>query len=340
MWISGGPFVERFEREFAAFSGVRHALTAANGTAALHLAYLGIGIRQGDEVIVPGFAFMGAANVALHMGAKPVFADVDPTTWCITAAEIAKRLSPSTKVIMAVHTYGNVCEMDEIIQLARSRKVMVIEDAAESFACRYRSRLAGTIAPVGIYSFHATKTITTGEGGMVVTDDDAIADRVGLYRSHGMRRKRFYWHDVPGHNFRLTNLQAALGVAQLEQVKPIVRERRRVHQVYKRLLSGLPGVTLQQFPTSVDAVLWAIAMTLDPGAYPQGRDAVIQQMRESGIETRPGFVAARSMPHIYESPELPTAERLSDQVLSLPTFPTLTDENIATICAALGALRR
>jgi perosamine synthetase len=283
---------------------------------------------------------MGAANVARHMGATPVFADVDPATWCVTAPEIEKRLSPRTRLIVPIHTYGNMCEMDEILEVARRRGVMVVVDAAEAFASRHRGRLAGTVAPVGTYSFHATKTITTGEGGMVVTDDDAIADRIGLYRSHGMRRKRFYWHDVAGHNFRLTNLQAALGVAQLEQVDAIVRERRRVHATYTRFLSDLPGVTLQQFPSSVDGVLWAIAVILDPAAYSQGRDMVMRQMRESGIETRPGFVAPRSMPHLYDSPELPAAERLSDQVLSLPTFPTLLDEHIVSICSALRALRR
>ncbi len=339
-WISGGPFVDRLEQEIASMCGKQRALSASNGTTALHMIYLGVGIGPGDEVIVPGFAFQAAANVAIHVGARPVFAEVDPSTWCMTAAAVERCITPRTKLVVVVHTYGNLASTDEICTLAEQRGIMVVEDAAESFASRHRGRLAGTTAPIGCFSFQATKTITTGEGGMVITDSEEYFERMRLYRNHGMDRVR-YWHELAGHNFRLTNLQAALGCAQLEHLPTIVSERKRVHRQYLARLSDTPGVTLQHFPAEVDAVLWAVALKLNPLAYPQGRDAVIEQLLKQGIETRPGFYAASLMDHLYKDcPPLPICEELSRQIISLPTFPTLTEEQIDTICNALIGVRR
>lgn len=339
-WISGGPFLDRFENDFAQYCGVRHALTSSNGTTALHMAFLALGLKAGDEVILPGFAFMGAANMALYVGAQPVFADVDPQTWCLSVDEIEKNITLRTKLIVPVHTYGNICDLDAIMQLADSRSITVVEDVAEAFACRYGNRLAGTFGAIGTFSFQATKTITTGEGGMVITNDDDLYDRMALCRSHGMRRKHYYWHDVAGHNFRLTNMQAAVGVAQMEKLEQIIRERKRVHSQYKKLFSNVPGLTLQYFSPEVDPVLWAIAIKLDTNAFPQGRDVVIQEMMQFGIETRPGFVAPHLMGHIYICPALPISEDLSNNVLSLPTYPTLQDEQIYYICSQLMKLKR
>ncbi len=338
-WISGGPYVERFERELASLLGVGFAGAVANGTAALHAAYLALGIRPGDEIVVPGFAFMAAANIALHVGAVPVFAEVDPDTWCITAESIRRKLTPRTKAIVVIHSYGNVCDMESILALAKDKNIPVIEDAAESFGSLYNGRYSGTLGTIGIYSFQATKTITTGEGGMAVTNSKAIADRISLYRSHGLLRKRHYWHEVPGHNFRLTNMQAALGCAQLEKLDVIVRERERVHARYQTYLSRIDGMITQRFTAGVKPVVWAIAAKLDPAAFPQGRDAVMTQMQEAGIETRPGFCAA-SMMDFYCAPPLPVCEELSRQIISLPTYPTLHDDQIEYICDCLERLRR
>jgi len=339
-WISGGPFVDRLESDFAKYCDIRYALTATNGTTALHMAYLALGLKAGDEVILPAFGFMASANMALYVGAKPIFTDVDPQTWCLSAAEIEKHLTSRTKLIVPIHTYGNVCEMDTVMQLADSHGVTVVEDVAEAFVCRYKNRLAGSYGSIGTFSFQATKTITTGEGGMVITNDQYLYDRMALYRSHGMRRKQYYWHDLAGHNFRLTNLQAAVGVAQMEKLEHIVKERKRVQNQYKKLLSDIPGLTLQYFSPEVDPVIWAIAVKLDPLAFPQGRDIVIEEMMHDGIETRPGFVAPRFMNHIYTCPELPISEELSKNVFSLPTYPTLQDEQIDFICNQLKKLRR
>lgn len=340
-WISGGPFIDKFETELGSYLGVPHAVTAANGTAALHLALLALDVGAGDEIIVPGFAFMAVANVALHLGATPVFADVDPASWCMSASSIERLLTSKTRLIVPVHTYGNVCEMDEILGLANSRGIAVIEDVAEAFGSRYRGQQAGTLGVMGSFSFHATKTITTGEGGLVVTSDAALYDRLTLYRSHGMRRsKRWYWHEVIGHNFRLTNLQAALGCAQLEQIERILAARKRIHEEYRQLLSDTPGLTLQDFGTNVEPVLWAIGLRLDLKAYTQGRDEVLRQLLEAGIEARPGFYAASLMPHLYHCRGIPESEELSRTVLSLPSFASLSPDQIGYICSTLIGLRK
>ena len=337
-WISGGPFIERFEDEFSKYCGARHAMTSSNGTTALHMAFLALGVGPGDEVIVPGFAFMAAANVALHVGAKPVFTEVDPATWCMTAGEVERHISPKTKLIVPVHTYGNVCPMDQIMALANTNSIAVLEDAAEAFGSRYKNRLAGCQGVIGTFSFHATKTITTGEGGMVITDSGELHERLYLFRNHGMLRTR-YWHELPGHNFRMTNMQAALGCAQLEKIDKIIGERGRVYASYQKYLSNVPGVTMQNFDADVKPVVWAVAVKLDPQAFPQGRDAVMRQLQEAHVETRNGFYAASMLRHLYASPVLPICEDLTQHVISLPTYCALDDSEIEFICATLNTLR-
>jgi perosamine synthetase len=337
-WISGGRFVDQLESKLAAFSGSQHALAVSNGTTAIHLVYLGMGLQPEDEVIIPGFCYLAAANIAMQMGIRPVFAEVDSETFCVTADTIAAVMSPRTKLIVAVHTYGNVCEMDEIMSLARSKGVLVLEDAAESFASKYKGRQAGSIAEFGTYSFHATKTISTGEGGMVLTNIREFARRMALYRNHGVLGRR-YWHELPGHNFRLTNLQAALGCAQLERLETIVKERKRVQQTYASGLKDAAGVRLQKFQPTVEPVLWALALELDPALYPQGRDRVIEQLTARGIETRNGFYAASQLPIYADCAPLPICERLANNVISLPTFASLKNSQINYICEQIESIR-
>jgi perosamine synthetase len=338
-WMSGGEYLERFESQFRRALHARFALAVSSGTTAIHLAYLGLDLRPGDEVIVPGFAFLAASNIALHLGVTPVFAEVDAQTWCLAAETLPQYLSPRTKAIVAVHTYGNVCDMDAIMAIADARGVPVVEDCAESLFSKYAGRYCGSWGRVSTFSFQATKTITTGEGGLVVTNSEELGERMVLYRSHGMdRAKRFYWHEVPGHNFRLTNIQAAVGVAQLEKIDVIVRERRRVYEDYRRYLGDVDGVTLQHMANDVEPVVWAVALKIGAKQFPQGRDTVIDQLKAKGIETRPGFVAS-SFLEIYESHSLPVSEDISRNVLSLPTFPTLKSEDVAFICDELLNLR-
>ena len=338
-WLSGGPFVEELEATARAFSGSPYCLAVSNGTAAIHLAYLALGLKAGDEVIVPGFCYLAAANIALLMGLSPVFVDVDPSTYCVTAEKIQGAITKKTKLIVVVHTYGNVCPMDEIMVLAKSCEIPVLEDAAESLGSQYQGRQSGTIADIGTYSFHATKTITTGEGGMVLTGRKDLADKAMLYRTHGVLGKR-YWHEVPGHNFRLTNLQAALGCAQFKKIDHIFAERRRVHASYRRLIEGQKGIILQRFDPDVEPVLWALAAELDQKYFPQGRDRVMAQLAEQGIETRNGFYSANQLKIYSNVKSIPVSDRLAKNVISLPTFPTLKDEQIDFIAKAIIALKK
>lgn len=336
-WISGGSYVDRLEADFARYADARHALTVANGTAALHLAYLSAGIGLGDEVIVPGFAFMAAANMVRMVGATPIFADVAPDTWCLTADAVAPLITERTRAIVPVHTYGNVCALEPLLALGQEHGVLVIEDAAEAIGSRWRGRMSGTIAPVGVYSFHATKTITTGEGGAITTCDDELASRMRLYRSHGMASTR-YLHQVAGHNFRLTNLQAAIGCAQLEQIDRIVAKRGQVWDAYRACLQMVPGVAMQVIEADVDPVMWAVGVRLVPQRFPQGRDVVMEQMAAFGIETRPGFYPASAMPHLYGPQKLPVSDMLAATILVLPSSPSLDEARIHRICDALASL--
>lgn len=338
-WISGGPFVDRLERDVETFGKFPYALATSNGTTALHLAYLGLGIGAGDEIIVPAFAFMAAANIAIHAGAKPVFADVDRRTWCMTAEAIAPRLSDRTKAIVPVHTYGSMCEMEDIIELAASRRIPIVEDAAEAFGSTYQGRMAGTLGTIGTFSFHATKTITTGEGGMVATASRELRDKMSLYRSHGVGRRR-YWHEVAGHNFRLTNLQAALGCAQLGKIEAISRARREMLMRYQERLGRIAGVRVQRVPKDVDPIPWAVAVELDPAAFPQSRDQVMEEMSSAGIETRPGFYPPGVMPHFHGASANPNAQTISERVIVLPSSPSLEEHEIDSVCARLARLRR
>lgn len=338
-WISGGSYVDKLEKEFADFCDTPYAITSSNGTTAIQLAYIALDIKPNDEIIVPGFGFMAVANVALNMGAKPVFCDVDSDTWCMSAQSLANCITPNTKAIVPVHTYGNVCDMDAILEVASHYNIPVIEDAAEAIGSKYKGKMSGTMGILGTYSFHATKTITTGEGGAIVTNDKTLSDKMKLYRSHGMSSRR-YWHDVAGHNFRLTNMQAALGCGQLEQIEKICTERARVYHGYVAHLGKTAGVTMQTFNADVDPLVWAIAIRIDPEAFPQGRDALIQQLLALGIETRPGFYSANFMPHIYGQTTVPTSKTLSEHIISLPSSPSVTNDEIEYICSSLVSLVR
>jgi perosamine synthetase len=339
-WISGGHYIERFEHELAAMFDVPTVLTVANGTAAIHLAYLAIGLAPGDEVVVPGFAFQAAANMALNMSAKPVFAEVDVQSWCLTAEAVEQVITPKTRAVVAVHTYGNACEMDAIMALCRPRGIVVIEDAAESFGTRYQGRLTGAIADIGTFSFQATKTITTGEGGMVITRRPELIEPMQLYRSHGMLRTR-YLHEVAGFNFRLTNIQAAMGCAQLERYGVLAAARAKMFATYRSALSNQAGLRLQHFPDSVDPVVWAIAVKLDAAEFDQGRDSVLEQLAKAGIEGRPGFYPPAAMPALYgPTPALPICDDVGRQVLTLPSYTSLSAGEIERVCNTLLSLRR
>ena len=337
-WISSGPYVSQLEEHVSNTFGVANALAVSNGTTALHLAYLALGLRPGDEVIIPAFSYLAGANVAIQLGLVPVFADVDPETFCMTGESVSKVLTARTRVVVAIHTYGSMCDVDEIMHVCASSNVTVIEDAAEAMGSSLRGRFAGTIAPIGTLSFHAAKTVTTGEGGMVLTPDESLANAMRSWRTHGSTHTR-YWHDVPGHNFRMGNLQAAFGCAQMDHWNQIVGERNRVTEKYLSLLKSLPGVSLQKPGAGVEPLIWAVAVELDPTIYTQGRDTVLSQLSELGVECRNGFYSPSQMP-LYRNYQCvtPISDRLARHVISLPTYVDLSDDEVEYVVDSLKSL--
>ena len=336
-WISGGPYVAKLESEFAKAIGSKNAIVVNNGTSALMLALLGINIKQGDEVIIPGFCFVAVGNMVLQAGAKPIYVDVDRDTWNIDAGKIKEKITDKTKAILVVHNYGNPCDMDEIIKIAKEKGICLIEDAAEAHFSKYKGKCVGTIGDIGCFSFHATKMIATGEGGAVVTNNLEIDKKMRAIRSHGMSSRGFYWHDEIGNNFRLANVLAAIGVAQLENIDKILENKKRVYNSYKEKLEKIEGIEFQKFQENSEPIIWAVALKINPEKFRMGRNEIIEEMKKKGIETRPGFYPFHAMP-IYNSPILPIADEISKKIISLPSFPTLTEEEIVHICDSLKSL--
>ena len=338
-WISGGPYVEKLEKDLAKYHGVPFCITTSSGTCALQLALLAMGAGPGDEVVVPGFAFMASANMAIAVGAKPVYADIDPTTWCMDPACVERKISPKTRAIVAVHNYGNVCDMRALRRLADRRNLFLIEDVAEALFSRYRGRLAGTFGDISCFSFQATKTLTTGEGGCVLTSNKKLFERMRLIRNHGLSQRGRYWHDVLGYNFRLTNLQAALGCAQFKSRSKNIAARHKIHLLYRKCLQGEAGIRLQSFEPEVQPVVWCVAIEIDPEVFGMCRDRVMRCLEKAGIETRPGFYPPSVMP-FYRAPALSVAERISARIISLPSFPSLTERQVRYVCGHLTKLKK
>ena len=338
-WVSSaGPFVGRFEETFAAFCGARHAISASNGTTALHLALLGLGIGAGDEVIVPSLTFISTANAVTYTGARPVPVDSDPDTWCIDPEAAAAAIGPATRAIMPVHLYGHPADMSAIADLAARHGLAVVEDAAEAHGARYRGQAVGSIGDVGVFSFYGNKIVTTGEGGMLVTDDDELAARIRMLRDHGTDPARRYWHPVVGYNYRLTNLQAAIGVAQMERVDEIIAAKQRAARLYDEGLGAVPGITLPPRAPWAENVFWLYSILVDSEAFGRPRDELIAALDRIGIETRPLFPPVHTQPPYAQGVELPVAERLAATGLSLPSAASLSEGEIARVVEAVAAL--
>lgn len=336
-WISGGAYIERFEQELKSVLNLSHALVVANGTAALQLAFLGIDIKPGDEVIVPAFGFMGAANVLKLMHAVPVFVDVDPDNWCIDPARIEALITERTKAIVVIHNYGVMSKLEEIQRIAKAHDLLIVEDCAEAIFSRYDNQYSGVFGDVSTFSFHATKTIATGEGGMVSCKSPELFDKLKLIRSHGLRReKKHYWHEYYGNNFRMSNIMAAIGVAQFEKREEIQRQKQRVLQRYKTNLSSLPGIRFQQWPANSDPLIWVVAIYLMPEVIKISRDDLMDKLRAVGIDCRPGFYTPDQLEiyreHVQEDHVV--ANQLAMNIVVPPSFPRMSDEQIDYVCDA------
>lgn len=334
-WISGsGKYVTAFEEQFAAYCGARYAVAVFNGTVALHAALLALGIGPGDEVIIPDLTYVASPNSVKYCGATPVFVDIDPLTWTLDPADVARKITSRTKAIMPVHIYGHPADMDPILALAREHNLAVIEDAAEAHGAEYRGQRAGNLGDIATFSFYGNKIITTGEGGMVVTNDEQLARQVRLLRGQGMDPQRRYWFPIVGYNYRMTNVQAAIGLAQLERIDWFIERRIEVAQWYKENLAD----TELMLPAQADwakNVYWLFCVCVPPEI---DRDQLMQNMEERGIETRPFFYPMHSLPPYYDKDgdrAFPITTDLSARGINLPSSASLSREDVDHVCAVL-----
>lgn len=348
-WISSaGEYIARFEQRWAEYCGVSHGIGVSNGTAALQVAVGCLDLGPGDEVIVPTFTIISCVQAVLYNGGVPVFVDADPETWCMDVDQVADRIGPRTRAIMPVHIYGHPVDMDPVCALASRAGLQLVEDAAEAHGAEYLSgrdgstpiwKRCGGLGDLGTFSFYANKLITTGEGGMVVTDDAALAEHARSLRNLCFRSDRRFLHTELGHNFRLTNMQAALGVAQTERIEEIVARKRWMGASYSERLGDLSVLQLPTEKSWARQVYWMYGIVLDEET---GMDAgeLAEQLLARGVQTRPFFLGMHEQPVLREMGLLddrpyPVADRIARQGLYLPSGLALTEEQLERVCEAV-----
>ncbi len=324
-WISSkGKFVNEFEKAFASYIDTPWATSVANGTVALHLALLALGIRPGDEVIVPTFTYIASVNAITYVGATPVFVDSLESTWQMNPEDVRCKITPKTRAIMAVHLYGQVCDMDALVGLAKQHRLILIEDCAEALGSFYKNKHIGTFGDVATFSFFGNKTLTTGEGGMVTCQTETLYKDCLKLKSQGVAENRQYWHDILGYNYRMTNICAAIGLAQLEQIEEILAKKRAIAEFYKETLQGLPLQIHTEAPGTKHSY-WMCSILLND---PKLRDPLREHLSSFEIETRPVFYPAHTMPLYNRQANYPVAESLGSRGINLPSWPGLNLEQL------------
>jgi perosamine synthetase len=347
-WVSSaGRFIGAFEASWAAYCGRAHGVAVANGTVALQLAVAALDLAPGDEVIIPTFTIMSCATAVVFAGGIPVLVDADPATWCMDVGQVGEKVTSRTRAIMPVHIYGHPVDMDPLLHIAERHGLAVIEDAAEAHGAEYRSargprpgwRRCGSFGDLSCFSFYANKLVTTGEGGMVLTDDANLAEKARLLRNLAFRPERRFLHEELGYNFRMTNVQAAIGLGQVESIDSTVARKREIGQRYTEVLTGQGGI---QLPVELDwarSVWWMYGIVVDEAT---GLDAagLAARLEQRGVETRPFFVGMHEQPALrrrgwFTGEGYPVADRLARQGLYLPSGVGLTDGQIDEVCAAV-----
>lgn len=335
--LTHGRYVTEFERMFAHACGMNHGVACANGTVALHLALLALGVKPGDEVLVPTLTYIATANAVAYCGATPVLCDVEPDTWCISPDEILRRATDRTVGVIPVHLYGHLADMNIINQIARHRGWWVLEDAAEAHGARYYGRPAGSLASASIFSFYGNKIITTGEGGMVLTNHHGMLEKLRLYRGQGQSPTQRYFHTVIGYNYRMTNVAAALGLAQTEKLRYHVERRQAVDAAYRATLDHIPEIVFQRLHSNSEPSGWMTTILVPALA----REDVMRKLEEAGVETRPAFIGAHRMPMYANSEPYPYADAITARGINLPTHAGMTMDDVQDICGhVLKALGR
>jgi perosamine synthetase len=341
-WVSStGKYVTRFEREFAELCNSQTALAVCNGTIALHIALLTLGVRPGDEVLVPSLTYIATANAVRYVGGEPVFVDVDPNTWCIDPVKLEASITLRTRGIIPVHLYGHPCDMDAINHIAAVHGLWVVEDAAEAHFAKYKGKTTGSLGTLGTFSFYGNKILTSGEGGAVTINDPALELRMRTLRGQGMDPQRRYYFPVTGYNFRLTNVACALLCAQLDRREAIIAQRHQIFQQYRKALEGIPGIGFQPVADWAMPTPWLFCAIVDAEAYGRTRDELMCLLSAKNIDTRPFFLPIHRLPPFREQSrlrgeDLPWTDRLAANGINLPTYNLLTKfdiERVAdTIC--------
>jgi perosamine synthetase len=349
-WISSeGSFVKDFEEKFSSYIGLKYGVAVCNGTAALEAALYGIRVKKHDEVIMPSFTIISCAIAAIRLGAKPVLVDIEPETWTLDVSQIESKITDKTKAIMPVHIYGHPVDMDPVFELAERYNLKIVEDAAEVHGAEYLSKVkgnkwlkCGSMSDVAAFSFYANKIITTGEGGMVVTDDPVIAERAASYRNLCFKPEKRFYHTELGYNFRMSNLQAAIGVAQLERVNELVAIKRRRGEYYRSRLSEIPGVRFQVEKPYARSVYWMYAIELDE-SFGVDAETMMAALKDRGIDSRPFFMGLHAQPvlkemGLFKNEKYPNTEKAYKQGLYLPSGLTLTKPQIDVVCNAIDEI--
>lgn len=333
-WISSkGKFIPEFESKFAEYTSVRYATSVSNGTVALHLALMALGIGPGDEVIVPTLTYIASVNAIAYTGATPVFVDSIERTWQMDPADVRHKITSRTRAIMAVHLYGHPCEMDALVAITKEKSLFLVEDCAEAFGALYKERPVGSFGDIATYSFFGNKTITTGEGGMLVTNDETLYDRAVHFKGQGLAKHRQYWHDVIGYNYRMSNICAAIGLAQLERADELLVMKRQIAQWYTDGLDDMATVTLHLETGDVRHSYWMCSILVENSAK---RDPLREALEKDGIETRPVFYPVHTMPmYAQKFQRHPNAESLGWRGINLPSWPGLNKEQVNKISTCI-----
>ncbi len=332
-WISSkGEYINKFETAFANYIDCKYAASVSNGTVAIHLALIALGIGPEDEVIVPTLTYIASVNSIVYAGAKPVFVDSLASSWQMDPEDVRQKITPKTKAIMCVHLYGQACDMKELKKIATEHNLYLIEDCAEATGTKYNNQHVGTFGDVATFSFFGNKTITTGEGGMVTTNDETIYDRLVHFKGQGLAKHREYWHDVIGYNYRMTNICAAIGLAQLERVESVVKRKYELALLYKEKLKDLP-LTFHEQQAGTYHSYWMISVLVNDI---KKRDELREFLKEKGIETRPLFYPAHTMPmYAQKFQKFPVAENLGWRGINLPSYPDLKNEDVEYITQSI-----
>lgn len=339
-WISSaGKYIQDFENKWANYCGMKYGIAVSSGTSALETAVACIGLNPGEEIIMPTFTIISCALAVIRNNGIPVLIDSEPRTWCMDVTKIEKKITSKTKAIMVVHIYGHPVDMDPVVKLAKKYNLIIIEDAAEAHGAEYKGKKCGSLGDISCFSFYANKIITTGEGGMVLTNDEKYAERARSLRNLCFRQDRRFYHTELGHNFRLTNIQAAIGLAQIERIDDLVERKKWIGHTYNENLKKIPWLILPVEEPWAKNVYWMYGIVLNESCRVDTLE-LARQMRTQGIETRPFFLGMHEQPiflekGLFKGEHYPVAEKIAKQGIYLPSGLTLTEKQINMVCNAI-----